>query len=437
MADPDHLNQRTDNGIYSYVRRVPTNVSAQDKRGTIRISLKTRDHSKALIMARGHDQANNALWSALLAGDRAPADSWEQYEASIALSVALGYAFKPMDAIVTGPSTQLLARMDAARGKIDTPAQAKAILGGVGRPQLSLSGLWLAYWRHKLPETAGMSPSQLKKHRLPRQRAIKYLIEQIGDKRISEIDRADALQFRGFWAEKIKDEDLTAYAANRCFSDIKGMLTVIDSALQTQFNTVWAGIRIKATQKTRMKTRPAFSDEFIQHQILAPGALDCLNFEARMIFYATIETGLRPGEVANARAEDIILGAEIPLIRVAIRDDRWQKTDNSVREIPLVGVSLWALEQCPKGFLRYFDKSDSLSATVNKALKIAGLRPTPDHTAYSMRHSFQDRILAAEASNRLQSDLMGHEFNGTAYGAGASLEQKLKLLDSIKFDWPQ
>jgi hypothetical protein len=59
----------------------------------------------------------------------------------------------------------------------------------------------------------------------------------------------------------------------------------------------------------------------------------------------------------------------------------------------------------PKGFPRYRDKSSSLSATVNKFLHVNGLRPTKDHSVYSMYHSFKDRLVAAEVPDSLIDSL--------------------------------
>jgi integrase len=68
-------------------------------------------------------------------------------------------------------------------------------------------------------------------------------------------------------------------------------------------------------------------------------------------------------------------------------------------------------------------------------MKSAGLRPTKDHTVYSLRHSFQDRIENAEASDRMQADLMGHEFGRPAYGDGAEMKRRQAFLNKIKFRW--
>jgi integrase len=90
----------------------------------------------------------------------------------------------------------------------------------------------------------------------------------------------------------------------------------------------------------------------------------------------------------------------------------------------------------PQGFPRYRDKSSSLSATVNKFLSVNGLRPTKDHSVYSLRHSFKDRLVAAEAPDSLIDSLMGHKTYKPKYGKGPSLELKLKYLQQIAFKPP-
>ncbi len=85
----------------------------------------------------------------------------------------------------------------------------------------------------------------------------------------------------------------------------------------------------------------------------------------------------------------------------------------------------------PGGFPRYRDAPDTLSATVNKALGAAGLRPTPDHTLYSLRHTFKDQLIAIEAPERVQDALMGHAIREVKYGAGPSLEQRAKWLARV------
>ena len=109
---------------------------------------------------------------------------------------------------------------------------------------------------------------------------------------------------------------------------------------------------------------------------------------------------------------------------------------DSLREIPLVGAALAALKAKPEGFPRYRDNSSTFSATTNKFLLENGLRPTEDHTVYSLRHSFKDRLIAAEAQDSLIDSLMGHDTHKPKYGKGPSLELKLKYLQRIAFKPP-
>ncbi|WP_366942749.1 hypothetical protein [uncultured Paracoccus sp.] len=48
--------------------------------------------------------------------------------------------------------------------------------------------------------------------------------------------------------------------------------------------------------------RPPFSSGWIQDKLLAQGALDGLNEEARAILLAMVNTGGRPSEIANLTA---------------------------------------------------------------------------------------------------------------------------------------
>ena len=127
--------------------------------------------------------------------------------------------------------------------------------------------------------------------------------------------------------------------------------------------------------------------------------------------------------------------APIPHVKI-LPEGRRLKTEDSEREIPLVGVALVALRLHPNGFPRYRDKSSNLSATLNKFLTENKLRPTRGHTVYSLRHSFKDRLIGAEAPDSLIDSLMGHKTYKPKYGKGPSLELKLKFLSAIAFNPP-
>ncbi|MGY3690570.1 integrase [Bradyrhizobium sp. USDA 3240] len=210
------------------------------------------------------------------------------------------------------------------------------------------------------------------------------------------------------------------------------MLKEINVRRRLNIPDIFKGLRLKGEVE---RSRMPFEAEFIQKRLLARGALDGLNEDARLVFYVVADTGLRPSEVVNLQEEAIVLKGAIPHVKI-LPDGRRLKTTDAQREIPLVGVALAAMEKWPQGFPRYRDKSSNLSATLNKYLFEHGLRPSKDHTVYSLRHSFKDRLIAAEAPDSLIDSLMGHKTYKPKYSKGPSLELKLKYLQRIAFKAP-
>lgn len=128
-------------------------------------------------------------------------------------------------------------------------------------------------------------------------------------------------------------------------------------------------------------------------------------------------------------AAQIRLDSNVPHIKIEAVG-RTLKTDSSERIIPLVGISLEAFRQFPNGFPRYAD-NPSLSDTINKFLRENKLLETEAHSLYSLRHSFEDRLLAAGVDERIRADLMGHQIKRERYGSGASLSHLQAILQRI------
>lgn len=123
----------------------------------------------------------------------------------------------------------------------------------------------------------------------------------------------------------------------------------------------------------------------------------------------------------------------IPHLIVRSRLGRAIKNKNSKRMIPLVGVSLEVMREFPDGFPTYRDNDAGLSSTVNKYLRANGLMESDDHVVYSLRHSFEDRLLRAGVDDRVRRDLMGHSLNRERYGQGGGLAFKAEMLQRIAF----
>ncbi|MBO1040462.1 DUF6538 domain-containing protein [Brucella pituitosa] len=428
--------QRQPSGIYRYYRRVPIEVSNHDKRTFVKTSLKTKNHKDALERAQSVHDATERLWAAMSSGnDNRP--EWERYEAAVRTAQSLGFAYKmASDWAPLVDHAEFHSRMTTIEENYSTrPPVVVSVAGLAKYPNPRISDIWQMYEDFNQAAFVGMSPKQLEKHKVSRQRAVKYLGDLLKDVHLKDVSRTEVLSYRQWWTDKITKESLKAYSANRSFSDIKGMLSVIDDAMQTNFRAAWGDIRIKETNATKLEKRVPFSTSWVQDEILKEGILDGMNDDARFIVYTMVETGMRLGEVCNLRHEDIRVNDEVPHVEVADRADRRQKTEYSIRRIPLVGVALWAMKQAQGGFPRYADNADSASAAINKYLRSKKLCPTMRHTIYSLRHTFQDRIENADCSDRMQADLMGHEFGRPTYGDGAEMKRRQAFLESIKFVW--
>jgi len=226
--------------------------------------------------------------------------------------------------------------------------------------------------------------------------------------------------------------EANAKSANKSIGMLSRMLKEMSIRRRLNLPDIFKGLRLRGEVEN---ARHPFETAFIQNRLLADGVLEDLNEEARLIVYVLADTGLRPSEAANLQAHTIHLDAPIPYVDI-LPDGRVLKTEDSRREVPLVGAALAAMRVRPKGFPTYRDKTASLSALVNKYFLNHGLRPTEHHSLYSLRHSFKDRLIAAEAPDSLIDSLMGHRTGKPKYGKGPPLELKVKFLQSIAFTPP-
>lgn len=275
---------------------------------------------------------------------------------------------------------------------------------------------------------ASKSPDELRKWRNIRKRSLNHLITVVGDKPMTEVTRHDALEFRRWWLDRIAAEQLMKSSANKEVSTLTGLWTALIERHMLDIDNPFTQLRLRGEQAGK---RQAFDPKFVETRILAPGALEPLNREARGIIYLVAALGVRPKEAAAARPDDVHLDADIPYWHVA--PGATGKTAYAERTLPLHGLALEVWRSFPDGFPRYLDSPDSFSATANKALLDRGLRPTQNHTVYSLRHTFQDLLTNAEVPERIDRDLFGHTLNRIEYGAGADLKTKLKWLKKVAY----
>jgi integrase len=430
----DFLTRR--GSTWHFVRRVPAEFAALDPRGIIRHSTRIkiaedRHGRRASRVADTLNQQLESFWRELAAG-HSKADA-THYDRARRKARTLGYEYIPNNELIALPHEKLLERLETliTKGLANDRSAREALLGTAPPPSFMLSRLFEEYESVTKDEVKDLSPDQLRIWRNGRIRAVAQFVKVVRDKPIADLTHADAIEYSEWWRRRVVADEVAAKSANKDMGQLSRMLKDISIRRRLNLPDIFKGLHLRGeTDKSRQPYEPTF----IRSHFLA-GALDGLNEEARFVLYVMIETGLRLSEIVNLRENTIILNAAIPHVRITA-DGRRLKTEDSEREIPLVGVALKALALRPHGFPSYRDNASTLSGTVNKFLLENGLRPTKDHSVYSLRHSFKDRLVAAETPDSIIDSLMGHKTYKPKYGRGPSLELKLKFLEMIAFPLP-
>jgi len=400
-----------------------------EPRKTVWISLHTDSEAVAKSKSDRAWAHMVEAWEARLAGDIEDAEA--RFQAAQDLARMRGYRYLDVDRVVRLPAEDLLSRVESIPDPSGTPDQFEAtvLLGTVQDPPLTVSRALDLYWTLARERTLNKSPDQLRRWRNPRIKAVRNFMAVAGDKPIDQITRDDLLDFRQWWLERIESGDVGPSSANKDLIHLGAILKTVNSMKRLGLALPLGELAFKEGEQ---RTRPPFSSRWIRETLLAPGALDGLNGEARAILLGMINTGYRPSEGAALDAETIRLECDVPHISIE-PVGRQLKSPYARRVIPLVGVSREALRQYPEGFPRYRTSSAGLSATVNKFLRENGLLETPEHTMYSLRHAFEDRMLAAGIDDRIRRDVFGHRLDRERYGVGASLEHLAALLEPLAF----
>lgn len=407
-------------------KRVPRRYLSVEERKSIWVSLHTDSETVANTKAPIAWQHLVEAWEARLAGDTADAD--RRFEAAKELAAVRGFRYLPTVKVAGLPREEFLARIEAVRGSDGEPDmhEAAAVLGAVPEPQITVTRALDLYWGLAADKTIGKSEDQMRRWKNPRMKAVRNFVAVVGDKALPDITGDDMLDFRGWWFEKLESEDLTPNSANKDLIHLGDVLKTVNKMKRLGLVLPLSDLSFKEGEA---KQRPPFSEGWIRDKLLAPGALTGLNKDARCILLGMVNTGYRPSEAASLTAAQIRLDADVPHISIE-PVGRQLKSRNARRVIPLVGVSLDAFKECPKGFPRYRDKAD-LSATVNSFLRANGLMETPEHSMYGLRHSFEDRLLAAGIDERIRRDLFGHALGRERYGNGATLPHVRDLIQRV------
>ena len=218
------------------------------------------------------------------------------------------------------------------------------------------------------------------------------------------------------------------------FGTVKAVINL--SIQENGLDCTNAFANIYLPKKTVSKRLPIPNDEIINIQNVCLKAAD----ERRLLVALISDTGMRLSEAAGLVWDDIIIDHQFPHINLVPHSWRPLKTSGSKRVVPLIGVSLQAIEimhqqsHCTQFLFPSYTNEEkcngnSASAALNKWIKAY----TKHGVIHSFRHSFRDRLRAAEVNTELTDQLGGWSVSsiGQSYGVGHTLEQKYKAMSRI------
>lgn len=442
-------------GRWHYVRRVPSRLTDIDPRGTIRVSLKTDSREVARKRRDALVEADNAYWASLIPptgeASQETAEQLQQqmaaqrYQAARKRAMARGLVYAPASELADfAGMVEILSRLrlvdavDSGSPSQEERSEAEAVLGGRKTPEVTVSQAFDVYCEEiAVGEFINKSDYQKRIWMKTKRRGVQNFIDLVGDMPLHAIKRSHALEFYNWWKDRLLPKPgrktLSPNTANRDLGNMRRLYSAYFKHVGEEDRK--NPFRQLNFQETLAPDVPSFESDWVRTRILRPGIFDGIKSQAALIVYALIETGARPGEIANLQSEHIRLDDAVPHIRIRARQGREIKTQASIRDIPLVGVSLAAMRQAPIGFPHYRDKPDLLSATLMKAFRNRELFPSENHVIYSFRHAFEKRMLEGGLDYGLRCTLMGHSNSRPAYGDGGSMtyrrDQLLKIVHPV------
>ena len=366
------------NGIYYFIRRVPTDLSDQYKSNKIKISFRTRNPSKANRCARSITQRLDDYW--------------------------LGLRLQKLDI----PAMNLI-RMDIN----DTDNGFR--LSDALDLYLKLKGI-----------------DKDKTFIRTANRNTEYVIQVLGNKSVTAYSSSEAAQFRDWLINK----GMGKSTVKRVFSSIRSIINLAIKEHGLEGNNGFLGTFIPdGLRETTRKPIPVDVIRDIQKTCKE------IDDDLRWLIALLSDTGMRLGEAVGLLKSDIILDTATPHLNLVPYPWRKLKTSGSERKIPLVGASLLSARRIKQSnptnqfaFPRYCNEqshnSNSASAALNKWLRTHAPEGCVVH---SFRHSMRDRLRAVECPKEIIDQIGGWSSSdvGESYGEGFQLDNLNKWLGYI------
>lgn len=236
-----------------------------------------------------------------------------------------------------------------------------------------------------------------------------YMLPAFGDRKVSDITKADILQFRSTLAKEPlrKSSPLKASSINKALSPLRMILN--EAAERYDFNSPFRGIKTLRVQ--RVDVEPFTLEEVRMF-------LDNVREDFHSYYTLRFFTGMRPGEIDGLQWKYVDFERRQILIRETLVQNKmtYTKTDGSQREIYMSQPVYEALKEQYKitdGGRFVFCNRDGKALANNNVtkrvwhptLRYLGLKRRPP---YQSRHTAATLWLAAGESPEWIARQMGH-----------------------------
>ena len=417
--------------VYQFVMRVPADLVRRYGKQFVRISLKTSNGLEAVTKTEVLAKKYLAQFAALQANPnltpievttnaRELADSWGTMANFIEHVVEPKqdrYANGDEDVYREAPPSDYLTPLELEAGKL-----LREELDTTVRLSTALALYWKNHRRSGDPEFV-----------VKVERDWNKFVSFLGDIPILDLSRAQARRF----IEHLTEQGLKTTSVRRSLSHIVAIFTsaVREAELTKQnpferLHIAGEGEDAKAaavpTRETPQDIARAFQDDTSGTALLS---------------LILMETGTRIAEFSGMKVGDVFLDAPVPYARIKPNEWRGVKTISSVRDFPLVGITLEAVRKALKLprtgdalFPQYAKKNGNTnaSAAVNKRLERWEI------TSKSFRHSLKDRLREVGCPKDIRDAIQGHENGDIAetYGLGHTLLTMQRWLEKSKVVLP-
>jgi len=426
--------------IYYYQRKIPRDLLHRYAGSThIKVNLKTNDLKQVVKQVSALNEWYEAIWSSLRNNPELKPPNVRE----LAVKLLSQFGLKPQPVINEDPDIDQFVDTLQRKGEayaqgdegINLNASLEEYLGPVEvealrpineEPKFRLSDALEAY-------LGGHIKKNNEKFCTYARRVWNRLIEVIGDKEFVQVARADAIEF----ISKELERGSKTTTVERHINVIKAVFNVVITEQELPKANPFLKVRIPGLGEDS-KVRGTFDS--IQLSTLIH---ECKNKDddVRWLLALQIDLGCRLAEVTGLALSDLRLN--VGLSYVIFKPHPWRslKTKSSTRNIPLVGVSLWAAYRivgaAKRGqiyaFPRYTNgrecRANYASDTMNKWIRSLGI----DKTTHELRLTMRDRLRHANAPKPIQDAIggWGREDIGDAYGLGYALEKLKGWLDKV------